>query len=82
MYASTLLKKLMDFAFIMDQKKALRQLRELKKYSNKDIRLAAEAWDKPWQCLVSTMMSAQTRDTVTIVIAEKLIACWQIRMHL
>lgn len=42
------------------------------KYLNNDIRLAAEGWKKPWQVLIATIMSAQSRDTTTLPIAEKL----------
>ena len=48
-----------------------KQLQALKKNSSK-IQLAAESWDKPWKTLISTIMSARTRDEVTIPIAEKL----------
>jgi len=36
------------------------------------MRLAAESWDKPWKILISTIMSARTRDETTIPTAEKL----------
>jgi endonuclease-3 len=58
----------------MDRSKALKQLSKLKKLGDKKLVLAAEGWNKPWKCLIATMMSAQTRDTVTIVIAKKLFA--------
>src|SRR3989338_2281126 len=51
--------------------KILRQLKELERLGSK-IRLAAEEWDKPWKILISTIMSARTRDEVTIPVAEKL----------
>jgi len=54
----------------MNQQKALKQLQELKKYG-KPLRLAAE-WKEPWKCLISTMLSARTRDETTIVVCEKL----------
>ncbi len=53
----------------MNQKRALKQLRELKKLSSK-LRLAAQGWHKPWQILMSTMLSARTRDTKTIVVSN------------
>ncbi len=56
----------------MNKQKALLQLKELKKHAHPDMRLAAENWSKPWQSLVSTMLSARTRDEVTIVVCNKL----------
>ena len=43
-----------------------------KKYSNSSKRLAAEGWFLDWQVLISTIMSAQSRDETTIPIAESL----------
>jgi endonuclease-3 len=43
-----------------------------KKYSKSLKRLAAEGWPQPWQVLISTIMSAQSRDETTIPIAENL----------
>jgi endonuclease-3 len=37
----------------------------------KDIRLAAE-WDEPWQVLIATILSAQSRDVKTIEICDVL----------
>ena len=54
-----------------NEKRALKQLKLLKKYSSK-MRLAAEKWKSPWQVLMSIILSAMTRDEVTISIAEKL----------
>ena len=51
--------------------KVLKQLKKLKKLSF-SMRLAAERWDKPWQTLISTILSARTRDEITIPIATKL----------
>jgi len=51
--------------------KHLRQLEELKKYSS-DKRLAAEDWNKPWQTLIATALSARTKDSTTIPIANEL----------
>jgi endonuclease III len=51
--------------------KPLKQLKELEKLG-KNIRLAAEEWKEEWQILISTVMSARTRDEVTIPIASKL----------
>src|SRR3989344_1651702 len=50
----------------------LDQLRELEKLGNSMIRLAAEEWDQHWKILISTIMSARTRDEVTIRIANNL----------
>ncbi len=36
------------------------------------MRLAAEEWSSDWQTLISTMLSARTRDEVTIVVANML----------
>jgi len=43
-----------------------------KKYKNSSKRLAAEEWKMGWQVLISTIMSAQSRDETTIPIAENL----------
>ena len=43
-----------------------------KHYSSSTKRLAADGWDKDWQMLIATMMSAQTRDETTIPVAENL----------
>ncbi len=43
-----------------------------KKYKNSSKRLAGDAWPEPWQTLITTILSAQTRDEVTIPIAENL----------
>lgn len=53
--------------------KAIRQLKALGKKSKK-MRLAAQGWGAPWKTLIATMMSAQARDEVTIVIAGALFA--------
>jgi len=58
----------------MDKKKEfLKILRKAeKKYGKSEIRLAAEGWEKDWQVLISTIMSAQSRDETTIPIAKAL----------
>jgi endonuclease-3 len=60
----------------MNKKKALKQLKELEKYVqiSKDagMQLAAESWNQNWQTLISILMSARTRDEVTIPTAAKL----------
>ena len=43
-----------------------------KKYGKSTKRLAGEGWRYDWQTLITTIMSAQTRDEVTIPLAEKL----------
>src|SRR3990172_1204506 len=55
----------------MDFHIALKQLRAMGQNS-KGMRLAAEEWASDLQILVSTIMSARTRDEVTILVAEKL----------
>ncbi len=55
----------------MNQKTALKQLKILAK-KPKEMRLAAESWSSDFQILVSTIMSARTRDETTIPVAEKL----------
>jgi endonuclease-3 len=55
----------------MNKKIALKQLKLLEK-DVKSMRLAAESWKTPFQTLISTIMSARTRDEVTIPIAELL----------
>jgi len=54
----------------MNSHKAIKQLNKLKKYES-DLRLAAE-WNKPWQILISTILSARSRDEKTIEISNKL----------
>ena len=51
--------------------KHLKQLKLLKQYSSKK-RLAAEKWNKPWQTLIATALSARTKDDTTIIIANEL----------
>ena len=43
-----------------------------KKYGESTKRLAGEGWEKDWQLLFATMMSAQTKDETTIPAAESL----------
>lgn len=43
-----------------------------KKYGESEKRLAGEGWDSNWQTLITTIMSAQSRDETTIPIAEEL----------
>ncbi|MEM1534977.1 MAG: endonuclease III [Candidatus Pacearchaeota archaeon] len=56
------------------RKLALLQLQKIKailKREAKKIRLAAE-WREPWQVLIATILSAQSRDEKTIEVAQKL----------
>ena len=55
----------------MDFKTALKQLKAMEKNS-KGMRLAAESWSSDFQVIISTILSARTRDEVTIVVAENL----------
>lgn len=55
----------------MNREIALNQLKKLKKYG-KPMRLAAEKWQAPWQCLISTALSARTKDETTIKAANNL----------
>jgi endonuclease III len=52
-------------------KKRLKQLKFFRK-NTKEMRLAAEEWDEEWKTLIAIMMSAQSRDEVTIKIATEL----------
>lgn len=45
-----------------------------RKYGSSEKRLAAEEWKYDWQTLIATIMSAQSRDETTIVVADKLFA--------
>jgi endonuclease III len=45
-----------------------------KRFGKSTYRLAGEGWVEPWQTLVCTIMSAQSRDETTISIAEALFA--------
>lgn len=56
---------------MISSKKAIAQLNELKRMG-KELRLAADGWDEDWKTLISTIMSARTRDDVTIKVAENL----------
>lgn len=62
-------------AFIsMTPKKKFLKLFNLaeKRYKKSSKRLAGDAWPQPWQTLMATILSAQTRDEVTIPAAENL----------
>lgn len=55
----------------ISEKIALKQLKFMKKNSS-NMRLAAEKWKAPFQTLISTILSARTRDEMTIPVADKL----------
>ncbi len=56
----------------MNTKRALKQLDALYTHGNNEERLAAQHWKEEWQTLISILLSARTRDDVTIPVAEKL----------
>ncbi len=55
----------------MNTKTALKQLKELSKHGN-HLRLAAESWPEDWQSLISTTLSARTKDETTIDVCNVL----------
>ena len=55
----------------MDEKRALRQIKFMEFHSKK-MRLAAEKWNSDFKILISTILSARTRDEKTIPIAREL----------
>lgn len=55
----------------MDSKIAIRQLNKISKLGN-EMRLAAEKWPSKFQTLISIILSARTRDEVTIEVCKKL----------
>ena len=55
----------------MQKERALKHLKILSKNTG-EMRLAAENWKSDFQILISTILSARTRDEVTIPVAEKL----------
>src|SRR3989338_1731962 len=54
------------------ERKEVKQLKELDKIARKklgerkELRLAAEQWDKPWKTLIATILSARSLDETTI----------------
>ncbi|MAG39861.1 hypothetical protein CMI41_02760 [Candidatus Pacearchaeota archaeon] len=59
----------------MDSNLAVKQLKAMEKIVNEhaeDPRLAAEGWGEDWQTLIAIMLSAQTRDTLTIKVCNEL----------
>ena len=55
----------------MNTKRAISQLRKIEKLTDKNMLLAAD-WTEEWQVLISTILSAQTKDETTIKISHKL----------
>ena len=55
----------------MERQVALKQLEFLDSKGQK-MRLAAEGWRNDWQRLVAILLSARTRDEVTILVCEKM----------
>ncbi len=51
--------------------KEIKQLKELDRLGGR-MRLAAEKWDSEWKTLIATILSARTRDEVTIKVSLKL----------
>ena len=43
-----------------------------KKYSQSTFRLAGEGWEHSWQTLLVTILSAQSKDELTIIVSEEL----------
>ncbi len=57
----------------MNSKKAVEQLKEIQKMiKGREMRLAACSWNKKWHTLIATILSAVTRDEVTIPVCEGL----------
>jgi len=55
----------------MNSALAISQLKKLKKLVDKnDLRLAAEGWKNDYEILISTILSAQTKDETTIDVCE------------
>src|SRR3989338_11482489 len=57
--------------FLMNPKTAIKQIKLLTE-NIKEMRLAAEEWKSDFEILISTILSARTRDEMTIPVAEKL----------
>lgn len=57
----------------MNSKLAIKQLKEIERLVNrKTIRLAAEDWKSDYEVLISTILSAQTKDETTIRVCDVL----------
>lgn len=59
----------------MDSKKAIKQLNKIASLGN-EMRLSAEGWSSDFQTLVSTIISARTRDEVTIPSSQRLFSVY------
>jgi len=55
----------------MNTKLAISQLRKIEKLTDKNMLLAAD-WEEDWKVLISTIMSAQTKDETTIQVSRNL----------
>lgn len=55
----------------VNRTQALEQLQALKVYAQPQL-LAAGPWPEPWQNLIATLLSARTRDDITIPVAKAL----------
>jgi endonuclease III len=60
----------------MDKKKHFMKILKLaeKRFGKETKRLAGDDWPENWQTVIATLMSAQTRDEVTIPVADALFA--------
>jgi endonuclease III len=56
----------------MKTDKAVKQLKLLKNYGKDDLELPSEIFNRPWKSLISTILSARTRDEVTIKVSVAL----------
>jgi len=59
----------------MDSELAIKQLKEIERLVGEfgeEPRLAAEGWGEDWQVLIAIILSAQTRDSKTVAVCEKL----------
>jgi endonuclease-3 len=68
--------KVGDFTYFVNKKEYFLRIfhKAEKRYGQYEKRLAGDEWAEGWQTLIATIMSAQTRDEVTIPVAEKLFA--------
>lgn len=55
----------------MNTKQAIQQLKAIEKFTDSEMLMAAD-FKLPWQSLISTIMSARTRDEVTINVSHNL----------
>ncbi|MEM4331003.1 MAG: endonuclease III [Candidatus Pacearchaeota archaeon] len=56
----------------MNSLKAVKQLNKIKSILRRKPRLAAEGWKDDWKTLIAIILSARTRDSVTIKVCEEL----------